>query len=315
MSFRKYRTPVILAAVAVTVTVWAAVRPSTPMSEAFAQPAKSNGEDAAIKKTLADYGAALASGELDQVMAFWTTDSDYVDEAGKMTKGKDQIAALFKKALPDLKGAKVTTNVHSIKLLRPEVALVDGNIDTTSTTGVKDISRYAIVMNKTGDKWLIDSARDLPSQVTDLPSLASARLKDLEWLVGEWVDQSPNVDVTIKAYWATNKAFLLMDYIVKREGMDPLEVTLRVGWDGASNRIRSWTFDSQGGFGEGFWHKDGKKWVVGTSGVLPDGGTGGATNSYEFVDANNFVWRSTDRDVDGQPLADAEVKFARKTAK
>jgi uncharacterized protein (TIGR02246 family) len=315
MSLRKYRTPTIVIGLAATVTVWMAVRPSTPMSEAIAQPAKSNGEEAAIKKTLADYGAALTSGELDQVMAFWTTDSDYVDEAGKMTKGKDQIAALFKKALPDLKGAKVSTNLHSIKLLRPEVALVDGNIDITSTTGVKDISRYAIVLNKTGDKWLIDSARDLPSQVTDLPSLASAQLKDLDWLVGEWVDQSPNVDVTVKVYWATNKAFLLMDYLVKREGMDPLEVTLRVGWDGANNRIRSWTFDSQGGFGEGFWHKEGKKWLVGTSGVLPDGGTGGATNSYEFVDANNLVWRSTDRDVDGQPLADAEVKFARKAAK
>ena len=315
MTLRKYRTPVVLAAVAVTVTVWMAVRPSTPMSEAIAQPAKSNGEEAAIKKVLADYGAALTSGDLDQVMAYWTTESDYVDEAGKMTKGKDQIAALFKKALPELKGAKVTTNLHSIKFLRPEVALVDGNIDTTSTTGVKDISRYAIVMDKVGGKWLIDSARDLPSQVTDLPSIASAQLKDLEWLVGEWVDQSPSVDVTIKVHWTTNKAFLMMDYLVKREGMEPLEVTIRVGWDGASNRIRSWTFDSQGGFGEGFWHKDGKKWVVGTSGVLPDGGTGGATNSYEFVDANNFVWRSTDRDVDGQPLADAEVKFARKAAK
>jgi uncharacterized protein (TIGR02246 family) len=315
MSLRKFPVPVMLATVAVTVTVWMAVRPSTPMSEAIAQPAKSNGEDAAIKKTMSDYGAALSSGELDQVMAFWTSDSDYVDEAGKMTKGKDQIAALFKKALPDLKGAKVTTSLHSIKLLRPEVALVDGNIDVTSTTGVKDVSRYAIVLNKTGDKWLIDSARDLPTQVVDLPSLASAQLKDLEWLVGEWVDQSPNVDVTVKIYWATNKAFLLMDYIVKREGMDPLEVTLRVGWDGASQRIRSWTFDSQGGFGEGFWHKDGKKWLVGTSGVLPDGGTGGSTNSYEFVDANNFVWRATDRDVDGQPLADAEVKFARKAGK
>src|SRR5262249_55094070 len=115
MSLRKYRAPVVLAAVAMTVTVWMAVRPSTPMSEAVAQPAKSNGEEAAIKKTLVDYGAALTSGELDQVMAFWTTDSDYVDEAGKMTKGKDQIAALFKKALPELKGAKVTSNLHSIK--------------------------------------------------------------------------------------------------------------------------------------------------------------------------------------------------------
>jgi hypothetical protein len=106
-----------------------------------------------------------------------------------------------------------------------------------------------------------------------------------------------------------------MDYVVKREGIDPLEVSVRVGWDGHNGRIRSWVFDSQGGFGEGYWNKDGKRWIVGTSGVLPDGGTGGATNIYEFVNENSFIWRATDREVDGQPLADAEVKFVRKTAK
>jgi hypothetical protein len=157
--------------------------------------------------------------------------------------------------------------------------------------------------------------RDLPSEVSDLPSLASVQLKDLEWLVGEWVDDSPKIEVALNVKWATNKAFLLMDYVVKREGLEPLEVTVRVGWDGHNNRIRSWIFDSNGGFAEAYWQKDGKRWLVGTSGILADGGTGGSTNIYEFVDANSFVWRATERDVDGQPLADAEVKFVRKAAK
>jgi hypothetical protein len=88
----------------------------------------------------------------------------------------------------------------------------------------------------------------------------------------------------------------------------------RVGWDGSSGRIRSWTFDSQGGFSEAFWTKDGKRWLVGTSGVLPDGGVGGSTLVYEFKDANTFVWRATEREVDGQPVADSEVKYVRKPA-
>jgi hypothetical protein len=74
-------------------------------------------------------------------------------------------------------------------------------------------------------------------------------------------------------------------------------------------------FDSDGGFAEAYWRRDGNRWIVGTSGVLPDGGTGGSTNIYEFVDENSFVWRATERDVDGQPLADAEVKFVRPAAK
>jgi uncharacterized protein (TIGR02246 family) len=318
MFLRKHRAPIVATMLGVVgLLVIAAVRPSGHVSEAVAQPAGKvpAGDEQAIRQASTAYIAAMVAGDLDGVMAFWAPDADYIDESGKLTRGKDQIAALFKKTLPDLKGSKITGTQHSLKFLRPEVALQDGTIEVTTATGTKDSSRYAVVWNKVGDKWLIDSVRDLPSQVTDLPSIASAQLRDLEWLVGEWQDQDAKADVSLKVQWTANKAFLLMDYNVKREGMDPLEVTVRVGWDGASGRIRSWTFDSQGGFGEGFWEKDSKKWVVGTSGVLPDGGTGGATNIYEFVDANNFVWRSTDRDVDGQPLADAEVKFARKAAK
>jgi hypothetical protein len=151
--------------------------------------------------------------------------------------------------------------------------------------------------------------------VTDLPSVAAGALAELGWLVGEWVDDSPKADVTLNVRWATNKAFLLMDYVMKQEGADPMEVTVRIGWDARLGRTRSWVFDSNGGFAEAFWRRDGKKWAVGTTGVLPDGGTGGATNIYEFVDDNTFVWHSTERDVDGQPLADAEVKFVRKNSK
>jgi hypothetical protein len=106
-----------------------------------------------------------------------------------------------------------------------------------------------------------------------------------------------------------------MDYVVNRPGEEPLLVHQRVGWDPHRGVIRSWVFDSAGGFGDAVWRRDGKRWVTSVEGVLPDGGAGRSTNVYEFVDPNTFVWRSTDRDVDGQPMADVEVKFARQTAK
>jgi hypothetical protein len=36
---------------------------------------------------------------------------------------------------------------------------------------------------------------------------------------------------------------------------------------------------------------------------------------WEFKDANTFVWRATNREIDGQPVADVEVKFVRKAPK
>jgi hypothetical protein len=195
------------------------------------------------------------------------------------------------------------------------VALVDGALEYTSADGTRDSNRFAVVWVKSGDKWVISSARDLPAEVEDVPSLTYPQLKALEWLIGDWVDDSGKGTVRIACKWAPNKSFLLMEYEVKQEGADPMLVTQRIGWDPVNNRVRSWVFDSTGGFGEGYWQRDGNKWVVGASGILPDGGTGGSTNVYEFKDNNTFLYRSVDREIDSQPVADVEVKFARKAAK
>ena len=170
------------------------------------------------------------------------------------------------------KGWKAAVRVTSLKFLRPEICLEDGTVERTAPTGVKEVNRFAIVWTKTGDKWLISSVRDQPADVTDLPSVAAAPLAELGWLVGEWTAGGDKAEATIKVSWGKNKAFLLMDYGINQAEGDPLEVTVRVGWDPRQARIRSWVFDSTGGFAEAFWRKDGKRWIVGTAGVLPDGG-------------------------------------------
>jgi uncharacterized protein (TIGR02246 family) len=317
MFLRKHRAGLVASLLVATAVVVVGVRPTPNRAEAAGQ---ASGEtkstaDAEIRKANADYATALTAGDVDAIMAFWAPDADYIDEAGQQTKGADKIAGLFKKAAPETKGWKAAVRVTSLKFLRPEICLEDGAVERTAPTGVKEVNRFAIVWTKTDGKWLISNVRDLPADVIDLPSVAAGQLADLGWLVGEWTAGGDKAEATIKVSWGKNKAFLLMDYAIKQGEGDPLEVSVRVGWDPRQARIRSWVFDSTGGFAEAFWRKDGKRWIVGTAGVLPDGGTGGATNIYEFVDENTFTWRSTERDVDGQPLADAELKFVRKPAK
>ncbi len=281
------------------------------------QPAVKAASDAeqAVRKAAAAHVEAMNKGDLDAVMALWAKDADYIDEAGKKTRGHDALKAVFKTMLAGLKGYKVGGKIYSVKFLRPDVALVDGSIETTAADGTKDSNRYAIVWEKSGDKWLISSARDLPAEVEAVPSLPYPQLKSLEWAVGDWVDEGGKGGVQVKVYWAPNKSFLMMDYEVKQEGTDPLLVTQRVGWDPVNNLMRSWVFDSTGGFGEGYWQRDGNKWVVGATGILADGGVGGSTNIYECKDNNTILYRSVDRDIDGQPIADVETKLVRKTAK
>jgi uncharacterized protein (TIGR02246 family) len=275
------------------------------------QPA-TNGEQA-IRKAAAAFIDALNKGDLDRVMASWAPDADLIDAAGKATRGHDALAAHFKTRLRELKGSKVAGKVQSVKFLRPQVALVDGEVQTTLADGERESNRYAAVWVKSGDKWLISNARDLPAEVEDVPSLTYPQLRPLEWMVGDWADEAGTVQ--IKCKWAPNKSFLLMEYEVKRKGADPMLVSQRVGWDPVNRRVRSWVFDSTGGFGEGYWEHQGHKWVVGASGILADGGTGESTNIYEYKDDRTMLYRSVDREVDGQPVADVEVKLARKAAK
>ena len=83
----------------------------------------------------------------------------------------------------------------------------------------------------------------------------------------------------------------------------------------AAGTIRSWMFDSDGGFGEGTWSKHGDTWVVKFNQVLADGRKASATNVYKMVDGNTFTWKSIGRKLDGQFLDNIdEVKMVRKAA-
>jgi hypothetical protein len=72
--------------------------------------------------------------------------------------------------------------------------------------------------------------------------------------------------------------------------------------DPCTGQLRSWLFDDDGGFGEGAWTRDGKRWVIAASGVQADGGEPTATNILTPVDRDTFTWQSTERTLDGEEL-------------
>ena len=67
-------------------------------------------------------------------MARWAPDADYIDEAGKITRGKEALTELFKKGLAEHKGSKISGKMHSLKFLRPDVAMEDGSLDLRRRT-------------------------------------------------------------------------------------------------------------------------------------------------------------------------------------
>ena len=133
-------------------------------------------------------------------------------------------------------------------------------------------------------------------------------------MVGDWQSADSDAKVQMSCIKAFEGKFLKQKYDVKtKEGIEFTVVTM-VGWDPTREQLRSWFFDSRGGFGEGLWSREGNSWTSASSGVLEDGRVGTSTNIWKFVDDNTAVWQSKDRELDGVPMPETEVKFVRKTA-
>ena len=125
-------------------------------------------------------------------------------------------------------------------------------------------------------------------------------LEELDWMVGEWVDQAEDSTITTICSWTKNRKFLKRSFEVKIDGEVTLEGDQFVGWDPIAGQIRSWTFDSEGGIGEGLWIQDGNRWLVKASFVLADGARASALNVYAYVDADTIRWQSTNREIAGE---------------
>jgi uncharacterized protein (TIGR02246 family) len=275
------------------------------------QPAPSSADEQAIRKSLDDYCAAFNKGDVAALVAYWAPDADYVDRDGNSHRGKEAIRTLFQDSAESLKGHKLGLKISALRFVRPDVAIEDGVAEITDTDGAASSGPYTAVWVKTDDAWLISSARDLPSDQGQVSPTNADNLRPLEWLVGTWVseDEGPKVNLTSK--WALDKNFLVQDYTVTGQDGDDLRVSQWIGFDPVSGQIKSWTFDSRGGHGEALWTRDGNNWHAESTGVLADGRIGSALNSVRFVDDTHLEWRSTDRNVEGQPMPDAEVKFVR----
>ena len=139
---------------------------------------------------------------------------------------------------------------------------------------------------------LVDATTDNIEQVSPLD--------DLAWMIGHWVDRGEDVTITTNCSWTKNRKFLTRSFRVAINNEVTLEGTQVVGWDPIEHRIRSWTFDSEGGFGEGRWIQDGNRWLVKTSFVLASGDRASALNVLTYVDPDTFRWQSIDREIGGE---------------
>ena len=273
---------------------------------------KSSSEENAIRAAVESYVAAYSRGDAKAVASHWSESGDWISPSGKRFQGRQAIEKEMESLFAENKGVRIEVIDPSVRLVSPDVATEEGTVRVIRPAEPPSDSTYLAIHVKKNGQWKLDSVRE--TEVPDVPA-ASSQLQDLAWLVGEWGDQSPDAEIAAKVSWTKNKTFLSYAFKASAPGMDDLEGTQVIGWDPAAGTIRSWMFDSDGGFGEGIWTKRDNSWIVKFSQVLPDGRKASATNIYTLVDANTFTWKSIGRKVGDDFLPNVEeVKVVRKTA-
>lgn len=130
-------------------------------------------------------------------------------------------------------------------------------------------------------------------------------LKNLSWLVGDWKDDDKDLDISYSTEWSNNHNFIIQHFNAQLEDEgDIVEGEQIIGWDPAEKKVRSWVFDSDGGFGESTWTQDGSVWYSTMKFTMPEGGKASATHVYTKLDDRSYTFASTNRDVDGEVLPD-----------
>ena len=197
---------------------------------------------------------------------------------------------------PDVKMTAVT---ESVQFISPNVAEEHGSSTVTVPKEQPEEIPYSAVYVKRDGKWLLDRVTDDAKQAKESHY---EQLKQLEWMVGHWVDKDENVDIETDCNWTKNRTFLTRSFSVSVEGEIDLSGMQIIGWDAAAKAIRSWTFDSDGGYAEATWTHKKDRWYVSNKGVLADGRKASMTNVIKPVDANSFTWQTIERTAGGELL-------------
>jgi uncharacterized protein (TIGR02246 family) len=255
-----------------------------------------------IEAEVAAYVEAFNAKDAAALSQHWSEHGVYVRPSdGARLVGREAIQKEFASTFADRPDAVLAVKVETIRFVTSEVAIEEGTALVTSAPDtIPSRTDYTAVHVKRDGQWQVDSIRE--TQLPEGDETASERLAELGWLVGDWHDQSPDSSLETKVTWTKNKTFLSYSFKISTGNIDELEGTQIVGWDPVLKVIRSWMFDSEGGFGEGVWSRDGDRWLVKFHQILADGRTASSTNVYTLIDAESFSWQSIGREVDGDFL-------------
>lgn len=259
-----------------------------------------------VAQRLQDLTQAINQGNASKLSAFWTDDAAVSrPQAGEEIEGKDAIVKFLLERAKELKERKLQFSFKPLNIDFPESgkATVNGVTEISGQQGVFVRNARHIDLVQQQGQWVIDDVRDI--EVPPAPPVYE-KLKEIAWLVGNWKDQDEDVTIQFANRWDKFNNFIVSRFTMSVYGLEAMEGIQIIGWDPVQQKIQSWVFDSDGGFGSGIWTKNGDAWQVAMNYTLSDGQKATGTNVYKKIDDNSYSFSSINRQVNGQSMPNIE---------
>lgn len=267
-------------------------------------------DEAAVRKALESYLQCFNDADAEAAIAYWDEQAVHHDrETGERTEGREAIAADLREALDPSLRSRLTGDIQQFQLITPEVAKIEGEV-LLSQADIEPVrSVYsAIMILKNGD-WKFHSIEESP---VPIPSDGHEALEKLSWLVGRWQDVGDEQTVETKVDWSPGSNFLIRSYVITEDGEQTEQGTQVIGWDPREQQIRSWSFNSDGSFGDGIWSESGDHWLVRSSQTLADGQAASGTYVITPEDDDAVGIRLIGHEIEGEPQPSREEVVARR---
>jgi uncharacterized protein (TIGR02246 family) len=286
------------------ISLLAQARGQAPSPSPKPAPPGRSADDKAIRETADAFVGAFAKGDAKAIAGLFTEQGEAIDVSGEAIRGREALEAHYASRFEAFPGEKLEATIDLIHFLAPEVARQDGRskLIPADKGEPTTTAHYSATLLKSRGRWLIASIRELED-----PNLTPHdRLKELEWLIGDWVEETGDALIETSVAWSEDKNFLLRNFEIKVGGKSDLKGSQRIGWDPLTKQIKSWVFDSKGGYGEGLWTRGEDRWVIKSTGVRPEGLTTSATQTLTRVKKDHLLWSSTSRTLGGETRDDLE---------
>ena len=229
---------------------------------------------------------------------------------GDIVSGREEIAAFYQEVFSGEQKPKAALEAGSVRFVTPGIAIEDGTLHVTQSSG-EVVSHYytAVQVKQENGSWLTASIRD---EIEDRAP-ASDKLIAIKWLVGDWLIEKEGTRTFLSFDWSEDGPYLDGRAVTETAGEPSVSLTYRIGWNASRKNFVSWAFDAQGGYTKSEWTNTGDGFLLRTNGVTADGEVNQSSQSM-IPDGNlqGFTWSIRDHTLGGTVQPDLSIRVVKR---